>query len=204
MGGFYKIRNRYSYDVDDNGAVIMLNNGNVAVLISDKTVNVKQFGAVGNGLTDDTTPIQNAMNYIATKKGGTVYFPEGNYKVTDTLTVNTSYVKIKGYNKSKAILRPTDDLLIGQEKLQANGFTTKKEIKPFNIANGWVIENNDIILKDSANVKKIYMFNINYSKSQCIDFSNGFVFRNNCVRDYKTGKSYQIKMCSNIKKIKLE
>jgi polygalacturonase len=42
-----------------------------------QTVSVKDFGAVGNGTTDDTTAIQNAIN-----TGYNVYFPKGNYFVT--------------------------------------------------------------------------------------------------------------------------
>ena len=41
---------------------------------------VKAFGAAGNGLHDDTSAIQSALN--AKKEGGTVYFPAGTYKIT--------------------------------------------------------------------------------------------------------------------------
>ena len=44
-------------------------------------VNVKNFGAVGNGETDDTTSIQNAINYAA-ENGKSVYIPAGHYLVT--------------------------------------------------------------------------------------------------------------------------
>ena len=40
-------------------------------------VNVKRFGACGDGLTDDTLKIQAAM--MACPKGGTVYVPKGRY-----------------------------------------------------------------------------------------------------------------------------
>ena len=41
---------------------------------------VTAFGAVGDGLADDTSAIQAALN--AKKEGGTVYFPAGIYKIT--------------------------------------------------------------------------------------------------------------------------
>jgi len=51
-------------------------------------VSVKDFGAVGDGVTDDTTAIQAAINaQAATTKAGSVYFPDGNYLVTVTLVV---------------------------------------------------------------------------------------------------------------------
>jgi hypothetical protein len=45
-------------------------------------VSVKDFGAVGNGVTDDTTAIQNALTQSAT-----VYFPPGTYAISDIIFV---------------------------------------------------------------------------------------------------------------------
>jgi Pectate lyase superfamily protein len=42
--------------------------------------NVKFFGAVGDGVTDDSTAIQTAINSLAAP-GGTLYFPAGNYAI---------------------------------------------------------------------------------------------------------------------------
>lgn len=47
------------------------------------------YGAVGDGTTDDTTAIQNAINAAMTS-GGIVYFPAGTYKVTSTLNIKNS------------------------------------------------------------------------------------------------------------------
>jgi hypothetical protein len=44
-------------------------------------VSVKDFGACGDGVTDDTRSIQNAINAVVLK-GGTLYFPSGNYIVS--------------------------------------------------------------------------------------------------------------------------
>lgn len=54
---------------------------------------VKQFGAVGDGATDDTTAIQNAWT-AAKAAGRAVFFPDGSYLVTDTaVTVNYADTK---------------------------------------------------------------------------------------------------------------
>ncbi len=47
-------------------------------------VNVADYGATGDGTTNDTTAIQNAIT--AAGNGGTVYFPRGNYSFT-TITL---------------------------------------------------------------------------------------------------------------------
>jgi hypothetical protein len=48
-----------------------------------ETVSVKDFGAVGDGTTDDAAAIQAAIDAVTTN-GGTVYFPAGTYNVVTT------------------------------------------------------------------------------------------------------------------------
>ena len=54
---------------------------------------VKNFGAIGDGVTDDTVAIQTALD-----AGGVVYFPAGVYKVTKQLTT-TKPCKIMMYKQ---------------------------------------------------------------------------------------------------------
>lgn len=77
-------------------------------------VNVKDFGAKGDGVTDDTAAIQAAINelknvtvrryvypgnsYFQNRK--TLYFPEGIYKVSGTLTIDGTYILITGTKSS--------------------------------------------------------------------------------------------------------
>lgn len=47
---------------------------------------VKDFGAVGDGTTDDLLAIQAALDSFGMDEGGTLYFPEGRYRITAGLT----------------------------------------------------------------------------------------------------------------------
>jgi hypothetical protein len=50
---------------------------------------VKDFGAVGDGVHDDTTAIQAALNALkdtTTNNWSTLYFPAGTYRITQPLT----------------------------------------------------------------------------------------------------------------------
>jgi hypothetical protein len=62
-----------------------------------ESISVKDFGAVGDGVTDDTVAIQNALNYVGSTGGGTVYLPKtnGNYRITSGLRI-PSYVTLEG------------------------------------------------------------------------------------------------------------
>jgi hypothetical protein len=70
--------------------------------------NIRDFGAVGDGTADDTIAIRSAMAYVASKNGGVVTFPEGDYRVTDTIAL-PSGVTIVGSN-GLASRVPTSDL----------------------------------------------------------------------------------------------
>lgn len=59
-------------------------------------INVKEYGAIGDGIIDDTIAIQNAINSLNTDTGGVVYIPPGTYKVTSSITVSKLYVHILG------------------------------------------------------------------------------------------------------------
>ena len=119
--GLYRIRAKQVIDVEDGGSIIFMTaNDNVAELITDGKVSVKQFGAVGDNDNDDTTLIQNAIDYAESVGGCTVYFPKGNYKITDTINVNDSNVKLQGEGKHLSVICPTPDLIIDADNLDVN------------------------------------------------------------------------------------
>jgi hypothetical protein len=58
-------------------------------MINGIPINVKDYGAVGDGSTDDTVSIQAAFTAAVANGGGTVYFPDtpSFYKVTSTVNI---------------------------------------------------------------------------------------------------------------------
>lgn len=61
----YIVRTRVAGDVDDGGSIIFLNNGTTAELITNGVVNVKQFGAYGDGVNDDSSAFTKTVTYAA-------------------------------------------------------------------------------------------------------------------------------------------
>lgn len=59
-------------------------------------VSVKDFGAVGDGVVDDTTAIQAALNYAGTLTGCSVFMPAGTYLVTSTLSFSGHSTRLHG------------------------------------------------------------------------------------------------------------
>lgn len=80
--------------------------GSVPRTLRDKlseSISVKDFGAVGNGLTEDTIAVQKAIDYVASKGGGVVYFPAGDYPIK--VNVTTPNIKFQGENINSTTIR---------------------------------------------------------------------------------------------------
>ena len=66
-------------------------------MIANASVNVKDFGATGDGTTDDTVAVQAAIDSLPL--GGTVNFPVGTYRIARTVGVNDSWgIKVTASN----------------------------------------------------------------------------------------------------------
>ena len=65
-------------------------------MIDGAPVNVLDFGATGDGVTDDTAAIQAAINSLV--NGGKVYFPIGSYLVSSPIVTTYSNISLIGYN----------------------------------------------------------------------------------------------------------
>jgi hypothetical protein len=90
----------------DNGGTIITQNGSSSTSAwlrpNSSSINVKTFGAKGDGTTDDTLAVQNAILSLPWQRhanpvqsgyvngGGTIYFPDGIYLITDTLLFSGS------------------------------------------------------------------------------------------------------------------
>lgn len=69
-------------------------------------VNVKAYGATGDGSTNDTTALQAAID-AAAANNGSVYIPPGEYKHTTLLTITEGCRLIVGAGMENSVLKPT-------------------------------------------------------------------------------------------------
>ena len=84
---------------------------------TDIITNVKKFGAVGNGIIDDSTSIQNAIDHTASIGGGTVFFPNGTYLVKNNIILRNK-VSLLGLKGSSKLM--FDDTFVGKKPNNPN------------------------------------------------------------------------------------
>ncbi len=101
---------------DDGGLVIEPNNhignGRWLRMVTSPGVNVRWFGAKGDGIAIDTQAIRHAIeSQTQTGKRGIVFFPSGTYAVHDTLTITQSTITLQGEgaNASSILYRHKGD-----------------------------------------------------------------------------------------------
>lgn len=123
----YKIRNITNDDVVDEMFLIEISsdpqNLLVAELIKSSVLNVKQLGIKGDGQTDETQKIANAIN-----TENVLYFPSGTYLIATTINTPSS-VNIMGdgentvFNSTDGVVFPVLDFS-GSDKIKLQGFST--------------------------------------------------------------------------------
>ena len=90
----------------DSSAVSYVPSGTGAVATSVQAklrqiVSVKDFGAVGDGSTNDTTAFQNALAYLS--GGGELFIPSGTYIYTTTLNMSIVGLTVRGCGKTSRL-----------------------------------------------------------------------------------------------------
>lgn len=152
-GGLYIIKERTNEHTEDNALLYFISDTLVAELVIEGPLNVKQFGATGDGVTDDTDAIQKALNYMRTyprteKDYRELYFPQGKYLVTDTLLINNGrYIKIYGKadiiaTMNKPILSIVSSMYVYINDLLIEQLSTESEAECISIDTSYILEFN--------------------------------------------------------------
>lgn len=155
-GALYKITD--SSVTADGGSVIDLTSLQAHLITeSDGTVNVRQFGAKGDDLTDDTTAIQNSINYCG-NNNIKLFIPNGTYLV-DKITVN-KHMYIEGEDWTKTII-----------KAKANSSSTTGVIE---------------ILNEGLYNSRFSNFYVEGNKTNQTNTFNGIYLYSTTSKDYRT------------------
>lgn len=158
-----------------------------AVRAAGGPTSVKSFGAMGDSDelgttgTDDTAAIQAALDHIDSIGGGTVYFPEGHYRITSCLTLHPR-TTIRGAGKAASVIVSAHGggagATAGETMAQDSGLRTNS---PLNSSTSIYVTVQDISIKNvnGANVGAAYYdtcgTNIVVQNATLVGFKYGIV-----------------------------
>ena len=163
--GIYKIRTVTNQDVENDGNIIALNNTSlIAELITNQAI-LEQFGAKGDGITDDTVAIQNCITYAKTNNLLLTCSKNKTFIVNQILDISNLYVDFK-----KATFITTNEQL--EYLFYINSNNKNYAIKNIKINSNNILDTAFLI--DNArtiNINNIDIYNI---KSYGIKVNNGY------------------------------
>ncbi len=103
---------------------------NIKDAIAEIQVSVKTYGAVGDGVADDTAAIQATVARVIANGGGIVYLPPGTYLISSVITVASRGVTVAGAGPLSSILK--------QSGVSSGGVTFTASVATFDIIQGRV------------------------------------------------------------------
>lgn len=92
--GYYLVREKTETDIPNGGNIVNINENLVAELITNKAI-LEQFGAVGDGETDDSTAITNCIGYAKTNNLELTCNKSKIYLVSESFDISDLYVDFK-------------------------------------------------------------------------------------------------------------
>ncbi len=186
---------------------------NVKEKVIDKiSVKIKDFGAVGDGVTNDSAAFKAALNHIKANNGGVILFTQGVYKLEGYFTIPAK-CKIIGSGDSNILLSGSFNLYNSDCTIDGLRIFVKQACRVFNIVNsknitikncyvdgqGW---NGDIPLKTGASggvwaegsknirIENNEMFNFkDYKGMDFMNSENIFIIKNKIHHTGRAGIS---------------
>jgi hypothetical protein len=155
--------------------------------IENSVFNIKDLGAKGDGVTDDTKAIQNALDLAKQNSKITIYFPEGVYNTESLRLYKNTYVTL---NKKAVIKRIGKDFV-----LFSNGKTGDK-----NYAVGYNGDGN-IHFKGGTidlNANNNPVPSHNDTSAFVLGHGNNFSFKNLTVINGQNGHYFEISSSKNV------
>jgi hypothetical protein len=164
--------NNVSYNPPFSGSV----STNVQAKLA-QTVSAKDFGAVGNGIADDTSSLQNALTYCGSTK--TLFIPSGTYKITDSLIlVDYQTIQGDGWENTKIVGNLPNKSLLRTQYGESPTYAQRTA--------GWDLNNFQLDAQNASNSIGLNFGNVGYSNVSNVGVYNATIGLKCTQRTYYT------------------
>lgn len=179
--GYYNINDggngTYYISNNENLSGYKIKNNNLYIYLIEKIYNVKQFGAKGDGINDDTSFIQEALNY------DNIYIPSGIYNISSELLSYSTHITLESNAILKAISEVDAIISINPYRHRNQyGFIKNGIIDCNNLAKiGIGLSNYQYFTIDNMFIKNIISEGINLGYKNLADGDAGGCFITNTI-----------------------
>lgn len=143
-----------------------------------EVINVKRFGAKGDGKTDDTHAIQQAINYCKDDEMNTIYFPRGVYLLS-------SWMHTSNYLENYFLRVHSNLILKGDGTLSVIKLASHLFDKPDTAANAHIFY--------GLHIKNLSFYNLSINLNGTNNLVPGEVIKNNCAIFINHGENVRLK-----------
>ena len=150
-------------------------------------VSVRDYGAKGDGVTNDLEAINSAINSCSSNTECTIYFPTGQYLINGSITISKSNIRLLGDNNTRIFFPSNITLEDTSQKIKVIGVIVVKTINQD--INNVVIEN--LIIDANAS-------NTKYGKQDSLGRGITFIRQGKYpgTKDYYEMSNIKIKNCT--------
>lgn len=121
--GVYSLDESDTTSASNGGTVVVANDGGRWKLSYNGVLNVKWFGAKGDGVQDDSPFIQKAVNT------GSVFFPKGDYKVVTSIQLPAANMKLYGEGRGSKLFTSAGSILVWPTSVYSNSVQVVQSVQ---------------------------------------------------------------------------
>ncbi len=149
--------------------------------INDIVISVADFGAVGDGVTDDSAAINSTIEYVSSLGGGTALLPRGKYLISKKILL-LSKVGLDGVGRDATAIVPSfteGDVIGGEITTKFQPSVTNLSIRPPKYANRLVGINFKYLQYGTVNRVDVYNCGIAFYLDESLGcyYNRGFESR---------------------------
>lgn len=148
--------NEYTWKPQELITAEKLNNLEDRIKLSHNLLNITDFGATGDGITDDTSAIKETIDH-AKDKGSSVFFPSGNYVLSEEIFVNNFDLIGENRENTNVIVKGLVGFSLGNGKINNITIDLTQSVDDVRALTIGSSKDNKFIPGNDAQINRVYI-----------------------------------------------